>query len=207
MRAGLLALALLAAPQAGRADPAAACLDAGGDLAATLAALEAEGWAPVDLAAPLPEPVAASALWPFAAVYLAADTGGASLAEIMAMQRRAVEGLARKRDLPGARTRLLARDAPAGVETVLLTVVQVLPGMAELSCRFALADPAAAAPVGTPDGVEVSRARFEAVGTGGFRSVQATALDPEAIALRLGAPVPVTLVVETTLRYPSEAPR
>lgn len=201
-RATLLPLlaALAALPAAGRADPVAACLDTGGDLAAVTEALHGAGWAPVDLAAPLPADVVERALWPLAAIYLEADTGGASLAEIVAMQRRAVAGLGRKRDLPGSRTRLLARGEGERLETVLVTAVQVLPGMAELSCRFALTDPAPGAPEGAPPA-------FEAGADGGFRATRSTVLDARALAARLGAPVAVTAIVETTLRHPNEVPQ
>lgn len=197
--AALLAC-LSAAPAA--ADAVSGCLVPAGDLSETVGFLGAEGWTRVDA---LGDPAAEALIWTYVAAYLGTDMGGASLPEIVALQRRTVAGLGRKVDSPASQTELMTRGTGAATEAMVATRVVGTDDLVEITCRFAFTDPAAALPEGEGAGrdgagePQMSYTREDGVG----RSTLAIALDPRYLSRALDADVSVTHVVETTLSFPA----
>lgn len=145
-RGAALVLAVLAAPAAAQGFDACTG-DAPWD--ATLAALEAEGWAVVPPGAVVPEAAVDRLAWlNVAAYYVDADTGGAQVTRLHEQQRMAVRGLARKVDTDATRARVLTR--PDGA--LRLTRTTTLPGRVEQLCLIALDAPALDAPAPLPEG-------------------------------------------------------
>ena len=122
-------LTLLAAPAAAQV---AACQGAL-PFDDTVAALEEEGWTVHRAADPLPDAAVERLAWALAATYLGGDRGGETTEAIVALQRRSVPGLARKRDTDTTRSRTLLR----GDGALILTDTQTGPGRVERSCRIA----------------------------------------------------------------------
>lgn len=195
---------VLALPAAVHAQTAPAPCLVGGPFADTLAALEAEGWAVLPPGEPVPEPVADRLGWGLVATYVASDTGGATLAELHDIQRRAVAGLARKRDTDATRSRLLTREGPdpgvapvagaadtaaRGMAAMTITRTTTRPGRVEQVCRVSL-DGLAAARAETGFGPATAAAAGEA-------EITVQPLDPEALSLLAGRPVAVATLIET----------
>ena len=178
----LAALALAAPVQAQTAPPP--CL-LGGPFDAAVAALGDAGWTVLDPGAPVPEDAAERLGWALVATYMAADTGGASLSELHDLQRRAVAGLARKRDTDATRARVAVREGAA----LTMSRTTTLPGRVEQTCRIALDGLAARA---YPEGFgppETSRV--------GEAEVIVQPLDPGALSFLTDRPVAVATLIET----------
>ena len=134
------AAALLAAPAAAQID---AC-EGAQPFADTVAMLEAEGWSVHPSGVPLPDAAAERLAWALALTYLAGDRGGETPEAIVALQRRAVPGLARKVDVGDGRARVLTSAEGA----MILTETRTGPTSVERSCQIATDGPLA-----VPDGV------------------------------------------------------
>lgn len=110
---------------------------------ATLRHLEADGWSVHPAGRPLPADAAERLAWALAVGYLAGDRGGETPEAIVALQRAAVPGLARKVDTDATRSRVLTRDDGA----MILTDTELRPGEVERTCQVAL-DAAVTVPPG-----------------------------------------------------------
>ncbi|WGH80091.1 hypothetical protein [Jannaschia ovalis] len=171
-----------------RADAPEACLSPADDIGALVAALEAEGWTALPQG-DLPPEAADRLAWPFVAAYVLSDSGGQTIAQLYELQRRTVEGLTRRRDVPGSAIRLLTRSDGA-----MMVTVRDVAGGVELRCRVAL-DGGARAPVTFL--AEIPR-RGEGI------EIVTTRLNPEKLSGVIDAPVTVAEIVETRLTYDPE---
>ncbi|UWQ18029.1 hypothetical protein [Jannaschia sp. M317] len=194
-RAGAIALTLALTLSGGlvrAAEVPDACLIPATDLDMTLAGLERAGWQVVP-GGTLPPEVAELLVWSYATQYLTGDSGGEPLDSILTLQRRTVEGLARKRDIPTSKTRLLQRDGAA------LAVFWRVPeaGMMELQCRGAMLEAGA----DVPDTVIGTLARQEVDGG----AIMILPLDAAALTAEIGglATVP-TAVLDSYIRFEGE---
>ncbi|MBM2575111.1 hypothetical protein JQC91_02230 [Jannaschia sp. Os4] len=157
----------------------------GGSFDAAVAALADGGWTVLTPGMPVPADAAERLGWGLVATYVAADTGGASLAELHDLQRRAVAGLARKVDTETSRARVAIREGAA----LTISRTTTLPGRVEQVCRIALDGLAARA---YPEGfgpVEASRI--------GDAEVIVQPLDPDTLSLLTERPVAVATLIET----------
>ena len=168
----------------------AGCLTPAADLDAALRPLTEAGWTALPDGT-LPGEVAGRLVWLYVADYTTGDSGGETLATILALQERTVKALAVKRDIPGSKTRILT----SGEDAMILMWRAPAPATVELDCRVALSGGAAG------PGFRVEPARRVPHG-----HVYTTHVDAEALSAQTGLPVPGTLI-DTALSYPSEVTR
>ena len=192
-----IALALCAASAAAQEAPAA-CAVAHADPAAFAAALEGEGLAALPAQEAFSEGVLDRLSWILAAEYLATDTGGQPLEDLLASQRMAAGNLTRLAPLPTATTRVLTDG-----DDVVIAAWRVTPlGDVEQQCRLT-----------APDWFEAGEAEPTASGVHGwtYTSTRVTeAGDISTIAFNVaqqvvGASAPAA-VIDQTLRFPEDAP-
>ncbi|MDQ2094712.1 hypothetical protein [Rhodalgimonas zhirmunskyi] len=105
-----------------------ACTQVTGDVDVVTAALGKAGW---KVASKLSDAMVEDIAWANSAYYFGGDTGGASLAQVLDIQRKSARGLARKADIPRSRTRVLTR----GDDTLVLALRTSVLGEIELECR------------------------------------------------------------------------
>ncbi|SDZ42308.1 hypothetical protein SAMN05444004_11416 [Jannaschia faecimaris] len=179
---------LLSMPQTAFAGLApAACLVPTNSIDTAVDALTIEGWRVLP-DGPLPEVVGDQLVWLYVAYYMTGDTGGETLSSILELQRRTVEGLARKRDITGSKTRLMTSDAGA----MIVFWREPDQDHIEYQCRLALNGPDA------PGNTLFAVNEEERIADG---YVQITALDRAALAEETGRDVVTAQLVETHLTY------
>lgn len=151
----------------------AACLADERDFDVLLASLEDEGWSPLDPGTPVPDDVVERLALTRMIFYASTDRGGATLSEIMELQRRTVPGLARRVDTDLARLRVLTRGDAAMTfnwgmpQQGRLDIVEVI-------CRIATPEGAPAS--GTDEGFGPST--FETLEEEPLRRLMIIALEP-----------------------------
>ncbi|WP_371156331.1 hypothetical protein [Jannaschia sp. 2305UL9-9] len=107
-----------------------ACLTPATDLDMTLSGLERDGWIAVPDGTLTPE-VRDLLVWSYVSDYLIGDTGGEDVQRLLSLQLGTVDALARKRDIPGSKARLLQQDG--GALAVFWRVAT--PETLEIQCR------------------------------------------------------------------------
>lgn len=171
----LLAAMLLSSIASAQTAPEA-CLAEERDFDVLLASLEAEGWAALEPGARLPDDAVERIALARMIFYASTDRGGASLPEIMDLQRRTVPGLARRVDTDLAKLRVLTRGDAAMTfnwgmpQQGRLDIVEVI-------CRIATPDGAPA--TGTKEGFGASS--FETMAEEPLRRLMVIALEPDLL--------------------------
>lgn len=185
----LLAAMLFAAPAISQTAPEA-CVDVEPRFDALIAALQTEGWDPVPPGEAIPEAAAERVALARMAFYATTDRGGATLPEIMALQRRTVTGYSRRVDTELARLRVLTRGDDA------MTLNWSKPqggtlGLVEVICRIATTEGTPA--TGTDEGFGATAfERIEAP----LRRVTTVPLEP-SLQADLTTAATTTTIIET----------
>lgn len=173
---GLLVAALFTTAAAAQTAPEA-CLSEERDFDALLASLEAEGWAPLAPGDAVPGDAVERIALARTIFYASTDRGGATLPEIIELQRRTVPGLARRVDTDLAKQRVLTRDDAAMTfnwgmpQQGRLDIVEVI-------CR--IATPKGTPAAGTEEGFGPST--FETLAEEPLRRVMTIALEPDLLS-------------------------
>lgn len=176
MIVSLLAALLLSATASAQTAPEA-CLAEERDFDQLLASLEGEGWTALPPGAPLPGDAVERLALARMIFYASTDRGGASLPDIMDLQRRTVPGLARRVDTDLAKLRVLTRGDAAMTfnwgmpQQGRLDIVEVI-------CRIATPDGAPA--TGTKEGFGASS--FETLTEEPLRRLMIIGLEPDLLA-------------------------
>ncbi|MEL6916065.1 MAG: hypothetical protein AAFP13_16335 [Pseudomonadota bacterium] len=193
--ATLLALSLASSGAAARSAPEA-CLADERDFNLLMTSLEAEGWSAIMPGEPIPEDAVESIALARTIFYATTDRGGASLDQIMALQRRTVPGFARRVDTDLTKVRVLTRGDEA------MTLHWTFPqagrwGIVEVICRIASAEGSAAR--GTEEGFEGTS--METLQEEPLRRVGITALEP-ALLTELTTDTTTRAIIETVSVLP-----
>ncbi|MEL7301981.1 MAG: hypothetical protein AAFM92_16505 [Pseudomonadota bacterium] len=172
----LFALSTAAATSAAAQTAPAACLADERDFDALMASLDAEGWSAIAPGAAIPEEAVESIALARTIFYATTDRGGASLDQIMELQRRTVPGFARRVDTDLTKVRVLTRGDEA------MTLHWTFPqagrwDIVEVICRVASAEGAPAA--GTAEGFEGTS--METLQEKPLRRVGITSLEPAVL--------------------------
>lgn len=174
--ASLLAAMLLSSTASAHTAPEA-CLAEERDFDQLLASLEGEGWTALEPGTALPEKTVERIALARMIFYASTDRGGATLPEIMDLQRRTVPGLARRVDTDLAKQRVLTRGDAAMTfnwgmpQQGRLDIVEVI-------CR--IATPEGAPATGTDEGFGASS--FETLAEEPLRRLMVIALEPDRLA-------------------------
>lgn len=191
----LCAVALLGTSATAQSAPEA-CLADERDFDVLMASLQNEGWTSINPGDPIPEAAAESIALARMVFYATTDRGGASLDQIMDLQRRTVPGFARRVDTDVTKVRVLTRGDYA--MTLHWTYPQAgLWDIVEVICRVASSDGAPA--TGTEegfDGVEMVTLAEEPL-----RRVGVTALEP-ALLSALTTDQTTVAIIETVSVLP-----
>ncbi|SDX16564.1 hypothetical protein [Litoreibacter albidus] len=174
-----------------------ACHQPNANVDDTVAALAQEGWVQVphgELGAEVTELL----IWPQVAFYATGDTGGEQIKSIAELQRKTVAGFAKKKDIPQSKTRILTRQIGADTEAALVFWLQPDPAQTNIICRFALSGHSmighTAGDFGTPHPVETSPTQ----------SYTITSMNAGRIAAKIGTPVTVSGIVQTTVNFAAQ---
>lgn len=133
-RRGALRLALAACALPGAAAGQVAACEGAAPFPQTIRLLEADGWTVHPPGAPLPPEAVDRLAWALALEYLGGgDRGGETPEAVVALQRRAVPGLARKVDTDATRSRVLLSADGA----MILTETALRADAVERTCRIA----------------------------------------------------------------------
>ncbi|MEM6727150.1 MAG: hypothetical protein AAF618_01505 [Pseudomonadota bacterium] len=154
-----------------------ACLADERDFEALLASLEAEGWSAIPPGEAIPETAVESIALARTIFYATTDRGGASLEQIMDLQRRTVPGFARRVDTDLTKVRVLTRGDEAMVMHWTLPQAGRW-GITEVICRIASSEGEAA--TGTDEGFV--NASMETLAEEPLRLVGIVALEPTQLA-------------------------
>ncbi|MEL6551789.1 MAG: hypothetical protein AAFQ54_16225 [Pseudomonadota bacterium] len=173
-----------------------ACLADERDFNVLMTSLEGEGWSAIMPGDPIPEDAVESIALARTIFYATTDRGGASLDQIMELQRRTVPGFARRVDTDLTKVRVLTRDDEA------MTLHWTFPqagrwDIVEVICRVASAEGAPAA--GTAEGFEGSS--METLQEEPLRRVGVTALEP-ALLTELTTDTTTRAIIETVSVLP-----
>ena len=174
--AAILALTSIATISHANAAPEA-CLADERDFGALVSSLEAEGWTAIAPGDAIPAKAIESIALARTVFYATTDRGGASLEEIMDLQRRTVPGFARRADTDLAKMRVLTRGDDA------MTMHWMLPqagrwGIVEVICRISSSEGTPAA--GTDEGF--TDANMQTLNEEPLRRVGVVALEPALLA-------------------------
>ncbi|MEO1796139.1 MAG: hypothetical protein AAFR53_03885 [Pseudomonadota bacterium] len=176
--AAILALATTASTAAVAAQTAPeACLADERDFNLLMTSLEAEGWTAIMPGEPIPEAATESIALARTVFYATTDRGGASLDQIMDLQRRTVPGFARRVDTDLAKVRVLTR----GDDAMTLNWSQPQAGkwgIVEVICR--IASSAGRAATGTEEGFDDGM--MQTLAEEPLRRIGITALEPALLA-------------------------
>ena len=158
-------------------DAPEACLADERDFGALVSSLEAEGWTAIAPGDAIPAKAIESIALARTVFYATTDRGGASLEEIMDLQRRTVPGFARRADTDLAKMRVLTRGDDA------MTMHWMLPqagrwGIVEVICRISSSEGTPAA--GTDEGF--TDANMQTLNEEPLRRVGVVALEPALLA-------------------------
>ena len=98
-------------------------------------ALNADGWKKADRNDPT---VVDHVTWMGMPQYFAGDTGGQTVESVLKIKRTSAHGILKKRDLEGAKTRILSRQTAGHTEVVKIAVVVLPQQYASIHCSFSL---------------------------------------------------------------------
>ncbi|MEM6579568.1 MAG: hypothetical protein AAF678_13850 [Pseudomonadota bacterium] len=76
--------------------------------------------------------------WIHSVVYLGSDTGGASLDSILEIQRKAANGLLRKKDIPQSKSRFFRRERADTSDSLMIAWREPSANVLEVECRLSL---------------------------------------------------------------------
>ncbi len=190
-------LALTSMTSAGYAQTApAACLADERDFDVLMASLEADGWTAIAPGAAIPDAAVESIALARTVFYATTDRGGASLDQIMELQRRTVPGFARRADTDLTKVRVLTRGDEA------MTMHWTYPqagrwGIVEVICRISSAQGTPA--TGTEEGFV--NASMQTLAEEPLRRVGIVALEPAQLA-QLTTDKTTLAIIETVAVLP-----
>ena len=98
-------------------------------------ALNADGWKTADQNDPT---VVDHVTWMGMPQYFAGDSGGQTVESVLRIKRTSAQGILKKRDLDGAKTRILSRQTAGHTEVVKIAVVVLPQQNASIHCSFSL---------------------------------------------------------------------
>ena len=98
-------------------------------------ALNADGWKTADRNDPT---VVDHVTWMGMPQYFAGDSGGQTVESVLRIKRTSAQGILKKRDLDGAKTRILSRQTAGHTEVVKIAVVVLPQQNASIHCSFSL---------------------------------------------------------------------
>ena len=191
----IASIAFIAMPAAAQATDA--CIRPAATPAALFAGIEMDGLTFLPTGAPIPDDLAHRLAWLTVVPYLAGDSGGASLPEIVALQRVAAANYGRLLPLPTSQTRV----AMGPDSSMVARWQETSPGRIEVHCaraEFGAKAVAGIAPTRTRYGDHARRV----VEDGGLaHAIEGFAFDRESVRAALPDSDPPSLVTTVTVRY------